>query len=166
MLKESLIGLMANKSIHKISIREICDRAQINRTTFYKYYGSQYDLLKEMENEALTQVDSYLGAGEGNNMDLLTKIVAYIHDNLNLCRLLINNAVNSEFAEKLFNLPKIKRLLSEQLSVQYNSDELDYMYQFVVNGGFSIIKRWINKDQREAPERIAVVLVNALSRLF
>ena len=50
MLRSSLIEILGEKSIHKVSIREICDRAQINRTTFYKYYGSQYDLLLDMEN--------------------------------------------------------------------------------------------------------------------
>lgn len=169
MLRESLIRLMADKSIHKISVREICDNAQINRTTFYKHYGSQYDLLKDMENEVLARIESYLGASEDrsrNDMQLLIKIVTYIHDNLDLCRLLINNAVDSEFPEKLLNLPKIQRLLSKHLVAEYNSDELDYIYQFVVNGGFSIIKRWINKDNREAPEKIAAVFAGTLSKLL
>jgi AcrR family transcriptional regulator len=50
LLKDSLIRLLQQGSIHRISVREICDRAGINRTTFYKYYGSQYDLLGDMEN--------------------------------------------------------------------------------------------------------------------
>jgi len=160
---------MAKKSIHKISVREICDNAQINRTTFYKYYGSPYDLLKDMEDEVLTQIDSYLGVNEDrqdSDLALLTRIVTYMQDNIDLCRLLVNNAVNSEFPEKLFSLPKIERLLSEQLTAKYDSGELEYIYQFVVNGGFSIIKKWINKDEREAPEKLAAIFVNALGKLF
>ncbi len=169
MLRESLIRLMAEKSIHKISVREICSDAQINRTTFYKYYGSQYDLLKDMENEVLAQIDSYLGASEdrpANDLQLLTMIVTYINDNIDLCRLLINNAVDSEFPERLLSLPGIQRLLGRQLVEQYDTYGSEYIYQFVVNGGFSIIRQWINKEDREAPETIAAIFVNTLSRLF
>ena len=169
MLRESLVKLMADKSIHKISVREICDNAQINRTTFYKYYGSPYDLLKDMENEVLSQIDSYLGVSEDrpkNNLQLLTKIVTYINDNINLCRLLINNTVDSEFPERLLGLPRIQELLSMQLVGQYDNDGTDYIHQFVVNGGFSILKKWINKEEREAPEKIAAIFVNTLGKLF
>jgi AcrR family transcriptional regulator len=169
MLRESLIRLMAERSIHKISVREICSEAQINRTTFYKYYGSQYDLLKDMETEVLSQIDSVLGASEDrpkSDLQLLTKIAAYMNDNIDLCRLLINNAVDSEFPEKLLSLPKIQRLLSAQLEAKYDCGELGYIDQFVINGGFSMIKSWINKDNREPPEVIAAILVNVLSRIF
>ena len=168
MLRESLTQLMANQSIHKISVRELCEHAQINRTTFYKYYASQYDLLKDMENEVLTQIEGYLGMTAGcaeSDLQLLTRIIAYIGDNLPMCRQLINNAEDS-FPEKLLNLPMIRRLLSAQISAEYGGVDMDYMYQFVVNGGFCIIKRWINKEHREAPEEIAGMLVSTLGKLF
>ena len=169
LLQSSLTKLMAEKRIHKISVREICDLAEINRTTFYKYYGSQYDLLKDMENEVLSQVDAYLNTDKkegGFNIDALVQIATYIQDNLDLCRLLINNTVDTEFPEKLFNLSMIRRLLDEHLADQYPESEIDYAYQFVVNGGFSIMKIWINKETRETPEKIANTLVNIIYRLF
>ena len=47
MLKSALMRLLKEKPIEKISIYELCAAAQINRTTFYKYYGSQYELLAD-----------------------------------------------------------------------------------------------------------------------
>ena len=60
LLRRSLTELLFEKNIHKISVREICERAQINRTTFYKYYGSQYDLLTDMENQVLEEIAKVL----------------------------------------------------------------------------------------------------------
>jgi AcrR family transcriptional regulator len=80
MLQDSLIWLLPNKSIHKISVREICDNAEINRSTFYKYYGSQYDLLKDMENEVLLQIDGYLNVSKDQpdyDVLALTRIAVY-----------------------------------------------------------------------------------------
>ena len=47
LLRNALLELLKEKHISKVSVREICERAQINRTTFYKYYGSQYELLED-----------------------------------------------------------------------------------------------------------------------
>ena len=162
LLQDSLVKLLASKSIHKISVREICDNAEINRTTFYKYYISQYDLLKEMEEQVLSQIDGFLSADRDRpdyDMQIISQIATYLQDNVALCKLLINNTVNSEFMERLFRLPMIRRLLDEQLGKD-NEAELEYAYQFVVNGGFSIIKTWINKAERESPDRIAAILVD------
>lgn len=45
-LKESLIDLLEEKSIFKITIKEICEKADINRATFYAHYSDQYNLLE------------------------------------------------------------------------------------------------------------------------
>jgi AcrR family transcriptional regulator len=169
LLRESLTWLLAQKSIHKISVREVCDHAQINRTTFYKYYGSQYDLLKDMENEVLAQIENDLSTGKmqaADDVRWLSKIITYINENLDLCKLLINNTVDSQFPERLLKLPGIERLLNEQLMEGYDSDEMDYVYQFVVNGGFSIIKSWINKDKRESPDIIAGILIHTVYKVI
>ena len=43
------MALMETEDISRITISQLCGTAQINRTTFYKYYGSIYDLLAEFE---------------------------------------------------------------------------------------------------------------------
>lgn len=47
-IRNSLIQMLGNITIEKITIKELCMTAGINRTTFYKYYGSQYDVLNEI----------------------------------------------------------------------------------------------------------------------
>ena len=60
LLKNALVHLLQKKPLNKISVLEICETAQINRTTFYKYYGSQTDLLNEIESDFLAQLDESL----------------------------------------------------------------------------------------------------------
>ena len=45
MLKEALTEMLRETDIYHVSIRELCQRADINRTTFYKYYRDKYDYL-------------------------------------------------------------------------------------------------------------------------
>ena len=59
-LEESFITLMEKKDISKITIKEICEKADINRSTFYAHYSDQYDLLRKIENKFLADIQAYL----------------------------------------------------------------------------------------------------------
>ena len=48
LLKNALIDIMKIKSIHLVSIKEICEEADVNRSTFYRHYNTQFDLYDEI----------------------------------------------------------------------------------------------------------------------
>ena len=60
LLKNALIKLLKEKPLEKITIYELCAEAQLNRVTFYKYYGSQYDLLTDIENDCFRKLEEIL----------------------------------------------------------------------------------------------------------
>lgn len=154
MLRNALISLLEKKPINKISVREICDTAEINRTTFYKYYGSQYDLLTDIENHVLdTLADGMKNADSKGK--LLPGLLAFINENAGLCRLLINNNVDPGFPKKLLNMPAIRKHLSGVMQDAAFSGYSDYMYEFLVWGGYRVIAKWLNNKDRESPEELA-----------
>ena len=55
-LKESLLELMKEKPVDKITPTELCRKADINRNTFYAHYYSTRDVLEEIETEFSTQI--------------------------------------------------------------------------------------------------------------
>ena len=56
LLKQSLIELMKDRPIHEISIKKICETADINRSTFYHHYDSQYELFNEILNDVSHEI--------------------------------------------------------------------------------------------------------------
>ena len=50
-IQSVFLDLMKKKPYHKISIREIAEAANINRSTFYLHYEDIYDLLDKIEDE-------------------------------------------------------------------------------------------------------------------
>ncbi len=54
---DAFIKLAKTKPIHAISISELCQLAHINRSTFYHYYGSQYDVLNELSNQFISTIE-------------------------------------------------------------------------------------------------------------
>ena len=50
-IKDTFLSLLEKKNISNISVKELCEMADINRGTFYRYYIDIYDLLKKIEDE-------------------------------------------------------------------------------------------------------------------
>lgn len=159
LIKESLIRLLATEGIYKISIRGLCEDAQINRSTFYKYYGSQYDVLAEMETEMLTHIQKSLGAVFADPAKQIVTICLYLESNANLVRLLTNNNIDPEFPGKLFNLPLIRQMLNIRLGDRYDAECLDYASTFLISGGYFLMRDWINRDQRKPASEIATLIL-------
>ncbi|WP_312653833.1 TetR/AcrR family transcriptional regulator [Aminipila sp.] len=58
-IKNAFLELYKQKRIEKISIKEITEKAHINRGTFYVYYIDIYDLQEKVENEAIDQIKKH-----------------------------------------------------------------------------------------------------------
>ena len=50
-LKDALIDLMRTKHINEISIKKICETADVNRSTFYHHYQSPEELYDDIIND-------------------------------------------------------------------------------------------------------------------
>ncbi len=165
MLKDSLLELLKTVGIHDISIRELCDLADVNRSTFYKYYGSQYALLSEMEDDWLQSIENSIDAVKGIDQVQFVQVLSFVNDNIELSRLLVNSNVDPEFPQKLFALPSVKRLIDENLQTGEQNEAAEYFYTCYINGGYSVIKHWLNKANRESPENMARIMTHVYSRI-
>ncbi|MCM1060782.1 MAG: TetR family transcriptional regulator C-terminal domain-containing protein [Eubacterium sp.] len=157
-LKDALIELLKNKSIYRISIRELCDLADVNRTTFYKYYSSQFDLLTDMENDIIEFIKKTVIKNEANTEIIIISLCNYLENNLEFARLIINNNIDPIFPQKLFSLETIKNSVLKNLSEDYDVSDVEYLYNFVTYGAFRIICIWLNKEERETPEKLAMLI--------
>ena len=71
LFNNSLIDMLQTQNIYQISIRELCQYAVINRSTFYKYYRSQFDLLSEIEQDLLFNVENMLALQEDYSKNVI-----------------------------------------------------------------------------------------------
>src|SRR5260221_4783495 len=47
LLWEALMALLSERAFEEITVKEICERAMVHRTTFYKHYEDKYALLEQ-----------------------------------------------------------------------------------------------------------------------
>lgn len=92
-MREALISLMQEKLFPEITARDITDRADLNRATFYLHYNNVFDLLEELEEETVSEFARMLEETpilENSTWEsvLIGKICDYIAENQDLCRCL------------------------------------------------------------------------------
>lgn len=169
LLKDSLIAILKKENIHKVSIRELCENAGINRTTFYNHYGSQYDVLAEMENELLDHVQKNISKPiqkeNEEGVKRLAELLEYLEDNVEMSRLLINNNVDEDFPQKLLYLPQIQSLVNQHFVGQYKKEQIPFVSDFVIYGSYNLVKRWINSNERIPAEELSELLLNLIDKL-
>lgn len=158
MLRDALIELLKEKDIYHISIKELCDRADLNRTTFYKYYGSQFDLLTDMESDIITFINKTVRKNQANIETIIQILCEYLESNLEFARLLINNNIDPSFPEKLFSLEVVKESFLKNFFGRYDSIETEYLFNFITYGSFKIICMWVNREERESPKELAAMI--------
>lgn len=158
LLKSSLIELMHEKSISQITIREICDAADLNRSTFYLHYTDQFALLSDIENEIMENTFEYL-KDVGSNLDTLTYIETFLHyvkKNQDIFETLLCRQENISF-QTLFikkTMDRIKGNLPSLGSIEKEK----YIYTFVMHGCVHIIMEWISADFDLSEADIAAII--------
>lgn len=161
-LKLTLMEMLMTEELRKITITSICEKADVNRSTFYKYYGSQYDLLEDAENDIINFIKtSIVDIDPQNSVVATTNILTLIKNNKAIANLLIRDSVGNDFKKRLFNIPVLTKKLRSTIG-GYNDDEYVYVQDFIIDGLYSILKRWIDEDFKEDPKEIALLIQKIL----
>ena len=57
-LEDALLDLMAEKPLERVSVKELCEKADINRSTFYAHYGSPQELFDSVTDTLINEFSS------------------------------------------------------------------------------------------------------------
>ena len=70
LFRTALIELMQEKPFHKITVKEICEQADLNRTTFYLHYSDQTQLLDGIVSKLEEDTSKHFASATGNEDDI------------------------------------------------------------------------------------------------
>ena len=170
-IDEAFIALLEKKDFDYITVKEICEKAGINRSTFYLHYETIGDLLHEsieyMNRKCFASFhgkDASPVIGSGSVEDLilvreeyLTPYLTFVKDNKSLFRTavtkssVLNGADTFAYISKNIIAPILMRF-------HYPADEIGYVTAFYVNGLIAVVMEWIKNDCREEiPMMIGII---------
>lgn len=143
LLRKSLIELMHNLPISKITIKALCENADVNRSTFYLYYPDPRALLDEIENDLLARAQEHLEKIDTNpgSIPYLEALLCYISTNPDIFATLLCRQENADFqtkfVEESFHNLKLNLTLGNPGSLR------DYLYNYMTMGSLAMIRQWI-----------------------
>ncbi len=159
MLKNALLKLLKEKPLNKISIYEICETAQINRTTFYKYYGSQSDLLTEIETEFFAQLNEDLKDIIEKTPNAIQLVLNHIYEQRETFCILEKAIPSNDFATRLFSIPSVRQIFQDMVDAgDYSDTQIRYIRAFVFQGTFAVLCDWLGSEDPEPVAEIAEIL--------
>lgn len=148
-IEESLITLLNEKDINKITVSEICKMADINRATFYRYYLDAYDLLDKIKEgfvedlvEASQRPDT-----EKSVYNFSKGLLVVLQNNKKLTKILFNNKSNIYFLNEILDIAynRCKKRWFDNLS-NLDEKDADYASVFIFNGALGVVNYWVQND--------------------
>ncbi len=163
-LCNALAELLMEKELHKITVREITDRADVNRVTFYKHFLDVYDLYDKTESEILVELGLLmLKLEELPPQEFFDKLTEYISDNRSIFKMVFSTNASGLMYGKLSKMTEglFRQIESEKQATDIHNKDLEYTGIYRAQGCLAVISRWVLSDFKEDREFI----IKTISRL-
>lgn len=146
LLKTSLIELMQEKPLGKITIKELCEQAELNRSTFYLHYVDQFELLKDVEDEVCANALKHLEKVDSNqnSKEYVIAFLEYMSSKREAFRVLFCNQETDTFQALL--VEGIMDHLKFSLTLTLPPMTEPYVYAFLIQGCLGMLRAWIKED--------------------
>ena len=170
LMNTALICILDKKDYEKITVKEICKKAGVNRSTFYLHYESINDLLLEtIENLSKKFQNNFSAKPILNNKEsafLITKeyLVPYLNfvkENKKILKTIHNNP-------KLFHVEHEYSKMYAQIFYpainlfNVKEKEKPYILEFFTKGVVAIINKWIERDCADPIDLIVKIIADCI----
>lgn len=166
LLKQAYMRLMNEKQTAKISVKDICEKAEVNRSTFYLHYSEPNAILMELEDETIALVKDALfsiGAMESESPDAPDRLLSFLHyvqRNDELFRTFLVENSDPHFRRKLLEVAL--RMTETSFRVELPPERKGAVYLFIVSGCLEVLTSWIRAGFT-LPEQTVCALLYRLS---
>ena len=173
LMNEALLILLENKEFEFITVKEICTKAGVNRSTFYLHYESIEDLLIEtIENITKKFYETFnnemLDVNKMNKDELyliddkyLYPYLTFIKENKKIYKLIHEKPQIFNTKESFYKL--YNDIFSEILDRYHvETHEQEYIFSFFSYGLVAIVEKWIENDCIDDISIIANIMKNVI----
>lgn len=163
-LQKVFLELLKEKPVEEITIREITERAQINRTSFYRYYLDVYDLYDQMADvfaEKFQQIGSAILPKllQGQPIILQETVLEFWLQNQEAMNVYLQDS-------RLLNKVKEKNIayFKNLLQIDENDRAIDFILEFYVAGQIGLITYWMQHPEQISQETFFSLMQDMISR--
>jgi AcrR family transcriptional regulator len=168
LLQKALLEAASEKGFAQVTVRDITERAMVNRATFYRHYEDKYDLLAHYMEDLSGFIDSGQGETSSGDQSLLNvesppsglaKLLRHIQANADFYRVMLGKNGDPAFCGQAFRdfiETGYRRILSRHASQSDpNRPPVDLTVNYLINAGIGAIVWWLDNEQSYSPEQMA-----------
>lgn len=159
-LRRGLARLLKEKSIREITVRELVDEVDINRSTFYLHYSDIPGLLREIEDDLMEEMERAvrehpIDTKENSTLYFIQDIFRVLAENRELSSALVGPHGDIGFLRRIedfleeYSRPFLAQMFPERL------EEMKYFYSFCLTGCLGFVKTWLEEGEDKSPEYAA-----------
>lgn len=164
-LRKGLLELLKEKNIQNITVQELVDKVDMNRSTFYLHYKDIYDLLEHIEDNYFNQFRDFMDThkvskeiskiNEDKITDTMIDYFKFLKENEDLVTVLIGYNGDLSFSKRQIDTltETIYDWLYDDLGIVKNQQN-DDIFQFCTYGSIGLVRNWVIGGYKESPESI------------
>lgn len=173
-IRSALISLIEEKGFEAMSVKDITERAQINRGTFYSHYEDKFDLMdkcqqqliEEMEIKVVRNIPKLIEGMKQSDAGTMPSAVSvpffeFLRANKSLIKALLGPKGDAAFQVKMKECLR-GALFERGEEAVFGTDKLlvpsRYLSSYIASAHIGVIQEWLNGDQGEPPEEIARII--------
>lgn len=146
-IQNALLDILEKKDFGSISVTEVCEKADVNRGTFYKYHRDIDDLYDTIEDKFVDDLRALLQTTDGKgDHDFFYKVTAMLQTNRAFVKPRYHGQGSARLLNKLLGmvLPgTLEQILSRRPDL--DQEEARYLNEFIIGGCARIYEVWINE---------------------
>ena len=160
LLRHGLAKLMTEKSVNEVTVKELVDLVDINRSTFYLHYTDIYNMLEKVEDELFEEILHTISTHpvspfNKDSFPFIEDIFAILFDNREICAALLGPHGDIGFLHRIEEMLSQYSLAALREAFPERMDNLKYTYAYCVAGGVGLIKDWLSNGCQESPQHMA-----------
>lgn len=158
LIRTALVELMEEKMLERITIKELCERADVNRSTFYLHYSDQRNVLNDIKETVCAKtVEMFSETGFDDPESFAEQFLCYVRDNDRVFRALIMNDEGDSFRYTLMEV--LKPMMLQYLSGNSDSQTDAFGLAYMMAGSLSVIIEWMKTGYERKPKELAHFIV-------
>lgn len=176
-LRAALIELMEERGLDGFTVNDLCERADLNRGTFYNHFHDKEDLLNTLEDEVMEDLDRIQGdmravglkdlalyRMQKKPLPFLVELFSYLKSQGDFLHAVIGPGGDVRFGPRLRDAV-CTNLIESILHERYREDPtpfVQYYVAFFASAYLGVIQHWIETGMQEPPEEMALIAMRLL----
>lgn len=161
-LKSCLVELLQEMPLEEISVKFLCEKAEINRSTFYRHYPTVNALYEELCDsfylDLIRNLNQLHECTAYTLTDIFKKALEYAEQNVATCLIILDRFFYPGF-ERSFN-EKYKSELNIPGLPKLSTPKQFYMHSFICGGIINAAWAWLQTKDRSSADEMAKMLAD------